>query len=95
MPLVAVTNINDGERVVAAGETVSSKTFDKDVLDHLKEIGSVQEYVVPDVDPDERDAEIAKLQARIAELEGGAKGPLGPETPQSNPAGTSKPKDSK
>lgn len=94
MALVAVTDINDGsDDVVHAGDTVKAGRFDKETLEHLKEIGSVVEPTKAEtLEPDERDARIAELEAQLAELQDrGAKGPQGPTTPVSNPAGKSNP----
>jgi hypothetical protein len=90
MALVAVTDINDGNTVTPAGSVVKKSDFDSEVLEHLQEIGSVAE-VGPAQQEDDRDAQIAELQAKLAELTGGAKPDQGLQTPLSDAEGTKEP----
>jgi hypothetical protein len=88
MTLQAATNIDDGEKVIPAGSTVKQSDFDKEVLQHLQDIGAIIE---PDAGvEDDRDAKIAELQAQLAALTaGGASATFeGPEQPTADGAGT-------
>jgi hypothetical protein len=100
MALVAASRIEykseDGSQSVVfnEGDKVPASAFDKEVVEHLKELGSVVEPdTAASLDPDERDARIQELEAQLAELTGGgASGAASsPEQPVSNPAGTKKP----
>lgn len=95
MTYYAVTNIDGGEgKKIVAGDKVTKSTFTDEEWEGLLTAGAVAEPDRPaDLEPDERDAKIAELEAKLAELmQTGAKGDQGPETPRSNPAGTAKPK---
>lgn len=86
MALVAVTNIDhlddDGVRTfVEAGSSVSTKDFDKELLEHFLEIGSIAKVEVGKAaqDDDAKDKEIAALKAEIDKLKAAQKdaGPTG------------------
>jgi hypothetical protein len=73
MTLVAVTDINhgngeDGVVTISAGEEV--KDLPEEVVDRLKEIGSVTEEVLPEGAQDriqELESEVAALRAQLGE----------------------------
>ena len=88
MSLIAVTDIDDGTKVISAGSHVSLKDFSAEVLDHLKSLGSVVNATGPAPrEQEEHDAEVAKLKAALAKaLEENAKlkEPKDPEPKDAN-----------
>jgi hypothetical protein len=100
MTLVAASNIDyiseDGSQKVyiPAGDPVKKGLLSDEVVEHLKTIGSIYEPTQAQaLEPDERDARIAELEAQLIELRlvSGPPQTGGPEQPMSNPEGTEEP----
>jgi hypothetical protein len=89
---VAVTNIDTGSRIIPAGSRVTAgDDLDADTIKHLKEIGSIAEP--SDVSAEEienKDAQIAELQAQLEELKK-SRGTFKADEDEQTPAGTTTP----